>query len=681
MLIGTQIYAKDGYKVLLKGVTYHFLKNDHKLNKVFLTVFGGYENSKPTAGLIVMNRNQFEEGVAEGKIEVCPGQLKMPPWLSDLEDIDLSLIDNFRPSAKKSHTERVSERFMFISNVLQQMDEIFKSENPELEINRWARKCDPVQNESRFRLWLLTYLSFGHSQWVLLPPFHRSGQWNRFKYPDKKFGNTSLAFGKYFGFGSNQDSVDKCIEGYIKYAKLGKTLTSIYRLVMTDTFGCRIKKIPSPINAKQMIDFYEHPHGDRFPSLGQFKYRVIQKFGIELVHKALYGQVRHRTKLAPSQGSFSSAVANLMERIEADGYYTKERPKGYLNDSYLNPLCVVRARDYASGLLLGIGFSLNKERSEAYRMMLFSMAIPKVLFCRLFGITIQEEDWPSEGLPPFFGVDRGPGAKRDLIAELEDRFPIKDIAPSYSGQSKATIESSHPKHFKSEGEPSYIKSNLTPVELARKEIKDTVMYNQMANMSGRMQPNPEMAYVRHTPIELWNFYAERFRSDAQPISLEDAVKTFLTKVELTVKNDGIWMKGQKYDSKELRETDVLDSVVGGSSVKAHGYCLDLTTRYIWVELKGRLLMLEAQMRIRDDENILYVSLSELEQWEQLRNKVSSEHRVASHATASRFQSEFETDTGKSYDHGTIVFGVPKKNPINHSLHNVFNIHKVKRKSL
>lgn len=680
MLIGTQIIAAEGYQVLQKKVTYHFLKNDYALNKVFLAVFGGYADAKPSAGLVVVNRNQFEKGIEVGMIQVCPEQLKMPPWLSALEGLDLSLIDNFRLNAQKPHSERVRERVMLISGALEKIEEIFKADNPELEINRCARTCEPIQNESRFRLWLLTYLSFGRNQWVLLPPFHRAGQWNRLDYPDTKFGATSLAFGKYFGYGSDQALINKCEEGYIKYAKLGKTLMSIYRSVMIGTFGCQVTKIPSPINPHKKIDVYVHAGGDRFPTYGQFKYRVVKKYGIEQVQKTLYGRVRYRTRLAPSQGSFSAAVANLMERVEADGYYTKERPKGYLNDSYFEPLCVVRGRDYTSGLLVGIGFSLNKERSEAYRMMLFSMAIPKVFFCSLFGITIQKEDWPSEGLPPFFGVDRGPGAKRDLISELEDRFPIKDMAPSYSGQSKATIESSHPKHYKSEGEPYYIKSNLTPVELAKKEIQDTIIYNQIADMSGRMQPNPDMAYVRHTPLEIWNFYNERFRSDAQPISLVDAVKTFLTKVELTVKHDGVWMKGQKYDSKELREAGILETVVSSSSIKVNGYCLDLTTRYIWIELKERLLMLEAQMRIRDDDNMLYVSLSELEQWQQLRNQLSSEHRAVIHATASRFQSDFESNTGKRYDHGTIVFGSPKKNAVKATSSNVLSLSKAKRKS-
>lgn len=680
MLIGTQIVAAEGYQVLLKDVIYHFLKNDYMLNKVFLAVFGGYANTKPTAELLVVNRNQFETGVAEGKIQVCAEQLKMPPWLSTLECLDSSLIDDFRANAKKLHADRVSERMGFITTALSKMDEILTSDNPVLEINRCARTCEPVQNESRFRLWLLTYLSFGRNKWALLPPFHRGGQWDRLLYPDTKFGATSLAFGKYSGYGSNQDLITKCEEGYIKYAKLGKTMMSIYRLAMIDTFGCKVQKIPSPINPHKKIDAYVHPEGDRFPSYGQFKYRVIKKYGLEQVQKNLYGKTRYRTRLAPSQGSFSTAVANLMERIEADGYYTKERPKGYLNDSHFEPLCVVRGRDYASGLLLGIGFSLNKERSEAYRMMLFSMAVPKVFFCSLFGMIIEKEDWPSEGLPPFFGVDRGPGAKRDLIVELEDRFPIKDLAPSYSGQSKATIESSHPKYYKSEGEPYYIKSNLTPVELAKKQIQDTIIYNQVADMSGRMQPNPEMVYVSHTPLEIWNFYHGRFRSDAQSMSIVDAVKTFLTPVELTVKHDGIWMKGQKYDSEELRETKILETVVSSSYIKVKGYCVDLTTRYIWVELKQRLLMLEAQMRIRDDDNMLYVSLSELEQWELLRNQLSSEHRVASLATASRFQLDFESNTGKRYDHGTIVFGTPKRNTVKQAPNSLLNLANTKGKS-
>lgn len=368
-------FCREGYQVLSKHVTYHFLKNDYTLNKVFLTVFGGHADAKPTAELIVMNRNQFEKGLAEGMIQICPEQLTMPPWLSTLEGLDLSLIDNFRANPKKLHSERVTERLEFITKALSEIEEILKSDNPTLAINRCARVCKPPQNESRFRLWLLSYLSFGRGKWVLLPPFHRTGHWDRLEHPDTKFGATSLAFGKYSGNGSNQALITKCEQGYIKHAKLGKTMMSIYRTVIINTFSCKVHKIPSPINPHKKIDAYVHLDGDHFPSYGQFKYRVIKKYGLEQVQKTLYGSVRYRTRLAPSQGSFSESVANLMERIEADGYYTKERPKCYVNDEHFDPLCVVRGRDYASGLLIGIGFSLNKERSEAYRLMLFSMAV------------------------------------------------------------------------------------------------------------------------------------------------------------------------------------------------------------------------------------------------------------------------------------------------------------------
>lgn len=657
---GIQLIAPEGFCCLSKNTIYYFLKNDAKSERVFLAILGGGNDTKPTANLIVINRNQFEKGLEKGSIVVAEVQCTLPPWLSALEGLDMAQIDSFRPNAKKLHSERVEERLLFIASALTKLEEIFSSSQPELEINRLARACVPQQNESRFRLWLLSYLCFGGCKWVLLPPFHRVGNWNRQDHPDIKFGRHSLAHGKLNGYPSNTEMINKIEQGYEKFAEIGVTMNTVYQNSMIKIFKCTTLKIPSVVNPQKMVMSYKHPEGKPFPTYGQFKYRVIQKFSLEVVQKTLYGVVRHRTRLAASKGSYSESVANLMERVEADGYYTVERPKSYVEGASLNPLCVVRGRDFLSGLLVGIGFSLNKERGDAYRMMLFSMAVPKDFFCRLFGISITNEEWPSQGMPILFGVDRGPGAKKNLIENLEHRFPIKDMAPSWSGQSKATIESSHPRQFEIEGQPTYFHSELTPVELARREVIDTVKYNHHADMSGRIQPNSDMVLMQPTPIELWNFYDSRFRTDAQPMSLEDAVRAFLTKIELVIRNDGVWLGDQKYDSSELRASGVLDQVARSSSVKVVGFCVDLTVRYLWVEVEGKLLMLEAQMLIRGDSDDLFYSLVDLEQWNVQRGKVKSENRENKYAVASHYRERFEESTGKGWDEGIRKSGKPSK---------------------
>ena len=659
MQLGHQLVAPDGFGQLAKGENYHFLKSDARSQRALLVCFNGMNDSKPDARLFIVPRGEFEDALLAGKIISASKQSSLPPWLEELEDIDLSLIDLFRPRAKHQHRDRVESRMNIIHEAINDADSILSAEDPTERIHAYARSCRPPQNESRFRVWFLTYLCFGRNEWVLLPPFHRSGKWDRFDLIDKKLGRHSIAFGPGHGYRLDEDTIKKLLDGYEKYSGPKKKMTQIYASMMLHVFKCRTLK--SPIGMRR----YVQPEGLPFPSYRQFCYRVHKEYGIKSIQNTLYGEVRHRARCASSVGSFAEAVANLMERIEADGYYTEESPRGYIEGSSLPPLCVVCSRDVLSGFVLGIGFSLEKERGTAYRMMLFCMAVPKDFFGKLFGIKISKEDWPSQGLPPFLIVDRGPGAKRDLVEDIEKRLPIRDMAPSWSGQSKATIESSHPRDTHIEGQPTYVKSTLTPIELAKKQIARLMRYNESANMQGRMQPDTEMTFVLPSPLGLWNYYDERFRNDAQPMSIDDAVRTFLTPVEVLVKKDGVWLFEQKYDSPELRATGILDAVARSSTTRIKAFVLDLCVRYIWVEIDRRILMLDAMMRIRGDDEILYVSMAELEQWGEARRKVMSEFHEHQHASASEYMAQFEQAVGEHYDSGHITPGKRRADATTH----------------
>jgi hypothetical protein len=351
-----------------------------------------------------------------------------------------------------------------------------------------------------------------------------------------------------------------------------------------------------------------------------------------------------------------------MERIEADAYYTKEIPKGYIEGTNLQPLSVVVSRDLLSGLKLGIGFSFGKEHSTAYRMMLFCMAVPKDYFCKLFGITYIPGEWANEGLPGHFGIDRGPGARKNLIEDLSNRFPIREIVPSWSGQSKATIESSHPRDVKTEGQPTFLKSDFTPVELAKREIMRLMRFNNTTDMEARLDPDSELAHVVPSPTGIWNHYDRLFRNDAQPMRIEEATRTFLTPMEFSLRDDGVWLDQRKFDSNELRTSGILDRMArsGETGIKINGYILDMCIRHIWVEVDNRILLLEAQLRMRGDEETLFMSLEELNQWNENRRKISSAFKVHQHAASSEYIRRFEEDTGKNWDSATHRAGKPRR---------------------
>lgn len=661
MKVGAQIVAPEGWVSLPKGIVFHFLRSDARNGRVFLVHFDSGTNFRmPQASPIVLLRSRFEEGVLTGAIVPLETQAKLPPWLQELDGIDLQGMDQGRPStAKISHEARVQRRYEHILPAVREFNQILAAEDPKAEINRRARLCIPPQNESRFRLWLLTYMCFGRDIWTLLPTFHRSGHWNRFKFPERKFGAPSNAYGRGYGHGCSEAMAELCVESYKRHAKLGKRRTTIYEQAMIEDFHCSTITLPNGMKMFSSSD------GSAFPTFSQFWYRVFKVVYREQVQKTLYGEVRHRSKIAASKGRFSEEVANLMERIEADGYYVKERPIGYVDNTILPPICVVTGRDLLSGKKLGIGFSFGAEQSTAYRMMLFSMAVPKDYFCRLFGVSLNPGEWVNEGLPSDFGIDRGPGARKDLIDEIEKRFPIRGIAPSWSGQSKATVESSHPKQVKIEGQPTYLQSKLTAVQLAKQEIMRLIEFNNTANMEERLDPDSELVNVVPSPNGLWQHYDQLYRNDAQSIRLEEAIRTFLTPVEFEVKEDGVYLKGRRFYSEELRMSGLLDhaGTSRGFATKINGYTLDMCVRYIWVEVVGRMIEVPAVLRIRGDDDSLFMSIAELDQWSEARRKVRSAFRVHQQAFSSDIKFRFKQDSGLWFDSWKRRCGSPKRDSV------------------
>jgi hypothetical protein len=655
---GTQLLAPEGCGVLRAGETYSFLRN--RDGHVLLVKFLGDRKIKPQAQLIQMRAVDFESGIETGLIVPLAKQSALPPWLAEFEGFDLSQIDLLRPGGMIKHASRVEERLLCLAPALRDIDGILSASSPDRVLNAIARKCHPIQNETRYRLWFYTYVCFGQNAWVLLPPFHNAGHHDRFEYPDSKQGRNNKAFGKHYGYGCRKDVIEKCIQGWKKHSGLGQSMQKIYERTMISEFKCATTT--TCLGTKDFIQ----PNGEAIPTYWQFRYRVIQKFGLATIHIILYGEVRHRKRLAASKGPFSEAVANLVERVEADGYNTKELPKGFVEGSTLPALCVVIGRDILSGLKLGIGFSFGAERTTAYRAMLFSMAVPKDFFCSLFGITIRPEDWPSVGLPGFLTLDRGPGASKRLTEGMLERLPIREIAPSWWAQSKAPVESSHPRVTKTEGAPTYFQSDLTPVELAKQEIYRLLNYNHTADMSERFQPQGDLAFVPPSPIGLWEFYDRRGRNDAIPISIEDAVRAFLTPIELTVTEKGVWLHEQCYRSKGLIATGLLDKIKRSpkSAIKLSGYMLEMCTRYLWVEVEHQLIMLEAQLRMRDADDLLYLSLAELEQWRDARSTVNSAFRPHQMAATAATMQAFEADVGKRWEAGQLRKGKPKKGEVN-----------------
>lgn len=678
MHIGIQLEALDGFENLRKGVIYHFLYSDWQRERVLLVSFHPPPSKKAKTSalsskgsddvqtdtvlapgsirgfqsiLTFISRYRFEQGMGDRSITICSPQQELPPWFQETTIADLTRYEEIFSKRKKSHLDRIDRQLTHILSLSKNVRTVLSAADPDSLINTHARHCKPIQNQKRFRTAFYAYVCFGNCRWVLHYAVQRIGRWDRMNF-QKKFGRPSQRKGGKHGYGTNDaDMIEKIVNSYKKYRGTGVPLNKIYRRAMASEFHCDVQ--PDEHGNKRFI----HPTGEPFPSFDQFRYRVLKAFPLLERQIDKYGAHRVRDKIAHSKGRYTESVGYLMEKTEQDAYCCDEVTQGNLPGTQLPALYVVVLRCTASGMKVGIGFSIGSELAQAYRMALFCAAIDKVHFCKLFGYEIEPKQWPSIGLPVQQTNDRGPGSTRKALPSTDAYRPmIMEIAPSYSGQSKANIEASHPKSTKTQGGKTYAQTNKSIPQLAVQEIVRAIMFNDTCDISARLNNDALAEGCLPTPNALWRYLDDRGRTMAMLISFEEAVRTFLTPIELTVRDDAVYYKGVRFNAPALKNSDLLQKAHRHGRYQIRGFMLDVCIRYLWIDLGNRLQEVAADLAVRDGENQLYISLSGLLHLDQIRHENSK--NLAEHREASRVEHEmsFEKQTGRVFDQSTIRKG-------------------------
>ncbi|OIQ92443.1 hypothetical protein GALL_255890 [mine drainage metagenome] len=631
---------------------YYFLRSGAPKDTVRLLEFcktkGGF---RPC--MIHVQRGAFEVALQSGAVRAYGTQRKMPPWLPELDPAQYRDIDAVRPQGASRYRDYVEQRYAQIAGLVKRMDEILGAPDPMAMIGAHARSLRPEQNAGRVKLWFFTYITHACNIWALMRANHEIGHWDRGAeaHAQTRFGRPGLR-----GRGSGYSAVllrERMVNYYLRHAGLGVSLQAMHRAMLREEFGCKVRTVDG-------VKGCFHPEGLPFPTYMQFWYAVQLEIGPEQVKKTKYGAAHMREKVTPSKGRFTHELANLLEKIELDAFYVAERPRSVLDDREMEPLAVVRIICPTSGEIVGIGFSLGAETSEAYRMAMFSAVIAKSEFCQLFGITnINDDDWPAQGLPGFMVTDRGPGASSKVVQNLQQMMPVRQIAPSYQGQSKASIESSHPRKTKILGAPTHRVSDLDVIGMVRKEIYRANMDNHTSNIGDRLLGLRDGEQVVATPHHAWNFLSKIGRTAAFPMAIDEAVRTFLTPVELILSRDELRLLRRVYDSPELRATGIYDTIGVGQSIPLKGYCLSLCVRHCWVEVDNKLIKLTAKMPLRVNLQRTYVAVSDLTV-ESLAYS-AQQARQREHATAAAVEcaAKYEEETGLKFNDSKVVGGAPR----------------------
>lgn len=669
MNTGTQLFAPEGYDALRKNTRYHLLRSDPVRGRVILVEFAAKTKKRkatqklePSGSLDAVRpvlhyvaRQRFEHGLETGMLMPYADQEELPPWFNGWTINDLRAYAEPRAGRKQSHDARIDRALKHIWPLVRNLDQVLSADCPDALVNAHARACVPQQNPTRLRAAFYSYICYGCSRWALHYAVHTIGRWDRMGRP-YKLGRPSSRHGAQHGHSTcDPEMIKRILEGFRKYAKPGKHLSKIYRETLTKDFGCIVQTDPS--GRKSFI----HPTGQAFPTLGQFCYRVGQEFPLVARQTFKYGQARLRNRLTHTQGPFAESVGNLMERSELDAYQCDQVAVGYQAGSHLPPLWVVRIRCIASGMIIGVGFSFESERASAYRMAQFCAAINKVKFCSLFGYELKADEWPSVGISPHAINDRGPGstAKGDPVDQ--SMMPvIKEGTPSHAGQSKASVETLHPKQLKLEGQSRYQETRLSIPQLAIQEIERVVADNNSIDVSDRLNNQAWIDGAFPTPVGLWNYLGRRGRSQAVNISFEEAVRSYLTPIKLSVHDDAVYYLDARFDSKALRQSGILQQAHDIGRFTAPGYMMDACVRHLWLDLGDRLVELDAMLSIRDGEEQLYVSVVELDQISKIRRHALQELVEHKQAVRAELEANFQVHTGQVFDQASFRPGRPRR---------------------
>jgi len=666
MARGLQVIAPEGFKTLKKGVVYHMLRSDPILLRVLMVSF--YDRSVQSKRLLscrryelaILSRDDYEKGLVpespgkDAPIKIVGALVNLPPWLHHLERFNnLDSLPQLHSSTKHrtdSHAVHVDERAAILQSAIARIDEIFSSQNPERELNRLARACLPkAQNESRFRLWFFCYVAFGYNRWALLPPLSEWGKWDRAapERQEKKFGRPSGHLGTQFGSGRRADVLEKCIQGFRKFAKKYDNLAETYAATMLKTFGCIV---PPSVPGKH---FFVHPKGEPFPSFEQFRYEVYKTIGAAEVRKVLYGEQRTRSEDDAVVGSYAESLSNIGEHGYFDSRVNFEHPRSYLSDDLIPKLHVVELIDGLTGHIQGIGFSLASETAQAYKAALFCAAIPKAKFGQILGLPICKDEWYGHGLPIGLTRDRGPGAADELAVAVKPWNIQLRLPPSYTPQSNSTVESKHRRSKRRTGAPEFVASKHTVIQMMRRETIRVITKNSTDCPQGRASDIAVVGGDVKTSGDYWRYMHDRHRSDLiSNVPFEDAVRAFLVPIEFVVSKGRLFYQHREYRSAELMECGFSRAMRGMEGVLIKGFCYPMVMRTMWVDVKGQLVEVDAQMLSQDDDAELWVCQNELDAISAARSRASGARQAQKPIEIAAGFQKFKKVSGDDWHAGT-----------------------------
>lgn len=150
------------------------------------------------------------------------------------------------------------------------------------------------------------------------------------------------------------------------------------------------------------------------------------------------------------------------------------------------------------------------------------------------------------------------------------------------------------------------------------------------------------------------------RNDAVQMSFEEAVRAYLDHLDAKLTRDGVILHGQLYKSPAFDAAKVRSAISGGQSLPVKVYFMEACIRHTWLEWKGQLIELDLASPTPVGNDVIYMSMEELKQFEEFCRQRERVHKGHRQAVSLQTYQEFKENVGKELDSGSRVRGRPKR---------------------
>ncbi len=283
--------------------------------------------------------------------------------------------------------------------------------------------------------------------------------------------------------------------------------------------------------------------------------------------------------------------------------------------------------DVLTHVILCVGIAYNQNSYIGLTNMFINMADDKVEYCKLYGLGIQPEDWPSGIIPARMRCDQGSDFKSSGIYQVCQKLGIeRNLEPVATGSMKSLIENSfrliqqqqrslfegYGLITKDWGSKHHKEAMLNIDDFTKTLLLLIVEHNKKSMHNFHLSPEQIELGIKPRPIELWKYYCEHVQAPLPIVNKDQYLISLMKTGTAYYDKKGIHFLKRSYIA-DIKEIPDLYAAMYENQSKRTSIEIKYDPRnmnYIYLIINSKLIPLG--MNPKKQENIGYFNLTEQE---------------------------------------------------------------------